>query len=121
MKNPVGYFEIPVDDLDRAVRFYESVFGFRLVLTVIDGHPMALFPSHDQAPGITGALAKGESYTPATAGTRVYFNTDNIDETLARVLSNGGNVLYPKTSVGDLGWVAEFQDVEGNRIALHSP
>ncbi len=121
MKNPVGYFEIPVSDLDRAVSFYESVFCCRLVRTVIDGHPMALFPSYEEAPGITGALAMGESYTPATAGSRLYFNTESIDETLARVLSNGGKVLYPKTSVGDLGWVAEFQDVEGNRVALHSP
>ena len=120
MKNPVGYFEIPVNDLDRAVAFYEIVFGYQLERTLIDGHEMALFPSSDQAVGITGALVKGDSYIPGKAGSRLYFITENIDETLNMVLSQGGKVLYPKTSIGDLGWVAEFEDVEGNCIALHS-
>lgn len=72
------------------------------------------------APGISGALAKGESYVPSTNGTLVYFSTNNIDDTLAKVKSNGGKTLYPKTSIGELGMVAEFEDSEGNRIALHS-
>ena len=120
MKNPVGYFEIPVNNLDRAVDFYESVFGYQLERTLIDGHEMALFPSSDQAEGITGALVKGDSYVPTKEGSRLYFVTDNIDETLTKVLSRGGKILYPKTSIGDVGWVAEFEDVEGNCIALHS-
>ncbi len=54
-------------------------------------------------------------------GSRIYLHTASIDETLKLVIENGGQVEYPKTSIGDLGWVAEFIDTEGNRIALHSP
>jgi predicted enzyme related to lactoylglutathione lyase len=120
MKNPVSYFEIPVHDLDRAISFYEKVFGYDFERATVDGNEMAWFPLDENASGISGALAKGESYTPTTQGSLVYFSTDNIDDTLARVNSSGGKTLYPKTSIGELGWVAEFEDSEGNRIALHS-
>ena len=119
MKNPVGYFEIPVNDLDRAVKFYEVVFGCQFERSMIDGLEMGLFPSNKQAQGITGALVKGDSYVPTREGSRLYFSTDNIDEMLVKVMSQGGKVLYPKTSIGELGWVAEFEDIEGNCIALH--
>ena len=120
MKNPVNYFEIPVWDIERAISFYEAVFGYTMKRTDIDGHEMALFPINEEAEGISGALAKGESYTPSRKGLRLYFNTADIDETLKKVLEQGGKILYPKTSVGELGWVAEFEDIEGNCIALHS-
>jgi predicted enzyme related to lactoylglutathione lyase len=120
MKNPVGYFEIPVTDLDRAINFYQNVFGYEFERTVVDGNDMAWFPFSQDAPGISGALAKGESYTPTTNGSLVYFNTDHIDDILSKANANGGKTLYPKTSIGELGWVAEFEDSEGNRIALHS-
>lgn len=121
MHNPVSYFEIPVDDLDRAIHFYEQVFGYAFERTMVDGNAMAWFPGDENAPGITGALAQGESYVPNRAGTRIYFSTDSIDDTLAKVQANGGQTLYPKTSIGELGWVAEFEDSEGNCIALYSP
>jgi predicted enzyme related to lactoylglutathione lyase len=120
MKNPVGYFEIPVNDLNRAISFYGKVFGYEFERATVDGNEMAWFPIHEGAPGISGALAKGDSYIPITQGTLVYFSTDNIDDTLSKANANGGKTLYPKTSIGDLGWVAEFEDSEGNRIALHS-
>jgi hypothetical protein len=120
MKNPVGYFEIPVSDLDRAIHFYEKVFGYEFERAMVDGNDMAWFPLDEGAPGISGALAKGESYVPSTQGTLVYFSTDSIDDILDKVNSNAGKTLYPKTSIGELGWVAEFEDSEGNRIALHS-
>lgn len=115
----VSYFEIPVSDLDRAARFYESVFGVALERAEIDGNQMANFPFDESAPGITGALAKGDSYVPGRQGARVYFSVTSIDATLARAISAGGRVLYPKTSIGELGHVAEFEDSEGNCIALH--
>lgn len=119
MKNPVGYFEIPVADLARATAFYEAVFSCALERTSIDGNEMALFGFEDGAPGATGALAQGTSYVPSAHGTRVYFRSEDIEATLRRVEAAGGRVLYPKTSIGDLGWVAEFEDSEGNCVALH--
>jgi hypothetical protein len=121
MRPRVYYFEIPVTDLERAITFYSVVFGCEFDRVDIDGNKMANFPSLEGESGASGALAKGDSYIPGTQGVRVYFDTDSIDETLANAVTAGGKVLYPKTSVGELGWVAEFEDSEGNCIALSQP
>lgn len=119
--NPVVYFEIPVTDIDRAIKFYKSVFNFTFEREIIDSNEMALFPFEEENTGISGALAKGEIYKPTNDGVVIYFNTENIDKTLKIAIESGGQMLYPKTSNGDLGFVAEFEDSEGNRIALHQP
>jgi hypothetical protein len=116
----VGYFEIPVTDLDRAVAFYEGLLDVRLERAVVDGHPMALFPPAEGVGQATGALAAGDSYVPSVDGTRVYFAVDDVPEVLARGVAAGARVLYPPTSVGDGDEVAELEDSEGNRIALVS-
>jgi predicted enzyme related to lactoylglutathione lyase len=116
----VSFFEIPVTDLDRAVRFYTAVLGVELVRVEVDGNLMALFPD-DGGPGACGALASGDSYRPSLDGTRVYLGVDEIDAVLGRVVEHDGRVLYPKTSIGELGHVAEFEGSEGNRIALSAP
>ncbi len=116
--NPVVYFEIPVTDIDRAINFYKAVFHFDFEKKIIDNNEMALFPFTAGNSGITGALAKGEIYKPTKDGVVIYFKTNNIDETLQLAKLNGGNILYPKTDNG-IGFVAEFQDSEGNRIAIH--
>jgi uncharacterized protein len=118
MKNPVMYFEIPVTNLERAMVFYAAVFECEFERLEIDGNDMAYFPAFDDAPGITGALAHGESYVPGRQGPRLYFSSQEIDDTLRRVELAGGQTVYPKTSIGELGWVAEFEDSEGNCIAL---
>jgi uncharacterized protein len=117
--NPVVYFEIPVLDIDRATKFYSAVFNFTFEKEVIDKNEMALFPFEDESTGISGALAKGEIYKPTKDGVVIYFKSENIDSALQLAVANGGKVLYPKTSNGELGFVAEFEDSEGNRIALH--
>lgn len=117
--NPVVYFEIPVTDMDRAVKFYSAVFNFDFEKDMIDHNEMALFPFTVTNSGISGALAKGEIYKPTIDGTLIYFKTENIDATLKLALKNGGEMLYPETSNGVFGSVAEFKDSEGNRIALH--
>jgi uncharacterized protein len=120
--NPVVYFEIPVINMDRAVAFYAAVFALTFAPTArIDGNDMTRFPFYDQAAGIGGALVCGDSYQPSStaAGILVYFNTNDMDETLRRVLEQGGTIFYPKTSIGEHGWVAEFIDCEGNRLGLH--
>lgn len=115
--NPVVYFEIPVTDMSRAITFYSRVFHFTFDLDHIDNYEMGLFPFSEESTGISGALAKGDIYKPTKDGVIIYFTTDNIDQTLALVTSNGGEILYPKTDNG-IGLVAEFEDTEGNRIAL---
>ncbi len=117
--NPVVYFEIPVTNMPRAIQFYKAVFNFEFEKEIIDNNEMALFPFVEENTGISGALAKGEIYKPTKEGIVIYFKTDNIATTLKLAIENGGKMLYPKTSNGDLGFVAEFEDSEGNRIALH--
>lgn len=100
---------------------FKSVEGgqfHRILQETIDNHEMALFPFADGTSGISGALAKGEIYKPTIDGVVIYFNTENIDETLKLATANGGQVLYPKTDNG-IGLVAEMKDTEGNRIALY--
>ncbi|GAB2613599.1 hypothetical protein GCM10027035_07640 [Emticicia sediminis] len=116
--NPVVYFEIPVNDIDRAIKFYTAVFNFEFDKEIIDKNEMALFPFSDENLGISGSLAKGEIYKPTEDGVVIYFKTENIDETLKLASLNGGQILYPKTDNG-IGLVAEFKDTEGNRIALY--
>ncbi|WP_139363513.1 VOC family protein [Flavobacterium sp. LM5] len=116
--NPVVYFEIPVTDINRAIKFYNTVFHFDFDKENIDNNEMALFPFSDENSGISGALAKGEIYKPTKDGVVIYFKTENIDETIEMAISNGGQILYPKTDNG-IGLVAEFEDTEGNRIALY--
>lgn len=117
--NPVVYFEIPVMDMERAIAFYSAVFDFTFEKDIIDHNEMAFFPFEDGARGITGALAKGEIYVPTVNGIVIYFGTNDIDLILQKAVEAGGEILYPKTSNGDLGHVAEFKDSEGNRMALH--
>lgn len=118
--NPVYHFEIPVTDLDRAVRFYESVFGYELSRQTVDGYEMAFFPRADGAPGASGALARGDVYVPSKSGAIIYFDVPDIDPVLERALALGAKILYPKKHVGAAGYVAEISDSEGNRIALNA-
>ncbi|RXM52812.1 MULTISPECIES: VOC family protein [unclassified Chryseobacterium] len=118
--NPVVYFEIPVTDLERAESFYSAVFNFSFEKEIIDHYEMALFPFEEKNSGITGALAKGDVYKPTKNGVIIYFKTENIDATLEKVLQHDGKILYPKRIDEKYGFaVAEFEDSEGNRIALH--
>ncbi|MGE8431966.1 VOC family protein [Chryseobacterium joostei] len=118
--NPVVYFEIPVNDLERAEKFYSAVFNFSFDKEIIDHYEMALFPFEEKNSGITGALAKGDVYKPSKNGVIIYFKTENIEVTLNQVIQHGGKILYPKKIDEKYGFaVAEFEDSEGNRIALH--
>ena len=119
--NPVVHFEIPVTDLDRAVRFYEAVFETKLSRQDVDGYAMAFFPRADGKPGASGALAKGDVYVPSKSGAILYFDVPQIDPVLTRATANAGKVLYPKKDIGEAGFVAEIEDSEGNRIALSAP
>jgi uncharacterized protein len=117
--NPVVWFEIPVTDMERAKKFYKSVLGTKLTDGEMGAMKLAFFPMLE-ALGSAGALVKGKGYKPSHAGTLVYFSAPNIKGTLAKVASGGGKTLLPKTSIGEWGFVAHFEDTEGNRLGLHS-
>jgi len=85
--NPVYHFEISVTDMDRAVRFYQSVFGYELSRQTVDGYEIAFFPRADGEPGSSGALAKGNVYVPSTSGAIIYFDVADIDPVLERAVA----------------------------------
>jgi predicted enzyme related to lactoylglutathione lyase len=118
--NPVNWFEIPVNDIARATRFYEGVFGLKLDPMEMGPAQMAMFPMNPEGTNAGGALVKTEGYVPSHAGTVVYFAVDDIEGTLTKIGANGGSTLVPKMSIGPYGFIAQFQDSEGNRVALHS-
>ena len=119
-QNPVTWFEIPVNDIKKAAAFYEKVLGVKLDLNEMGGSEMAWFPMAQGAPGAAGTLIKGEGYTPSHSGSLVYISVDDIEATLKKVGANGGQTLVPKMGIGEHGFIAHFQDCEGNRVALHS-
>ncbi len=118
--NAVGWFEIPVTDMPRAKAFYEHVFGIPLHLMEMGPAIMAMFPAEPASPGAGGALIKTDGYTPSYAGTVVYFSVPDIEATLAKSQGRGGKTVVPKMSIGEFGFIAHFEDTEGNRVALHS-
>lgn len=119
MINPISWFEIPVADMDRAKKFYDEVFQIDIPVQDLGNFVMGWFPSNLDQYGSGGALVKAESYVPSYHGTTVYFFTDEINDVLPRIACSGGKVINPKTSIGEHGFVAHFEDSEGNRIALH--
>ena len=118
--NAVNWFEIPVTDLGRAKKFYESVLKISLREQQMGPMEMAWFPAEQNAPGATGALVKGPGYEPSLQGSVVYLSVPSIEEALNICVEQGGKMLMPKTSIGEWGFIAQFQDSEGNKVAFHA-
>jgi len=118
--NTINWFEVPVTDLDRASTFYEKVLNTKLEKTDMGPWKMGIFPGGGEA-SVHGALVQGDTYNPSEAGTLVYFNGgEDLATPLSRVESAGGKILKEKFEIGEHGFMALFQDTEGNRMALHS-
>ena len=120
--NAVGWFDIYVSDLNRAVTFYETVLGAKLEPM---GDPtgesqMMSFPADMSAYGAAGALTKSPHAGPGVGGTVVYFMAEDCTVEEARVANAGGKVVRPKFSIGEFGWVSLCQDTEGNMFGLNS-
>ena len=123
-KKVVGWFEIPVEDMDRAVKFYSTVFGYDMQRNPVGPLDMALFMSIDEGIGAAGALVKHpDFYKPSQEGTLVYFiaKSGDLSNELAKVEAAGGKIFVPKTPISEeVGYMAVFYDTEGNRVAMHS-
>ncbi|MBC3881690.1 VOC family protein [Undibacterium sp. LX40W] len=123
--NPVGWFEIYVQDIPRAKAFYEAVFETTLV-ELPNPNPsefgdmeMWTFPMAMQDYGASGALIKMPG-CPSGGSTLVYFSCDDCAVELERALKHGGTVFKGKQSIGVNGYIALVVDTEGNMIGLHS-
>lgn len=125
-RNAVGWFEIYVDDLERARAFYEAVFGVELTKLVMsegqdDAMEMLMFPMEmADVPGSSGALVRMNGYGPSSQGTIVYFSCEDCAVEEGRVTAAGGAVLKSKEDIGEYGYASLVRDSEGNTIGLHS-
>ncbi|MCR9238061.1 MAG: VOC family protein [Alphaproteobacteria bacterium] len=120
--NAVGWFDIYVSDLNRAVSFYETVLGHKLEeMTDPTGQSqMMSFPADMTSYGAAGALTKSDHASPGVGGTVVYFSAEDCAVEESRVAAAGGKVIRPKFSIGEFGWVTLCQDTEGNMFGLNS-
>lgn len=123
MKNAISWFEIGTNDLERATKFYESIFAVTLNPLDMDSIKMRMFPIDDMM-GVGGALVdSGGFHKPsATDGPLIYLNGNpDVQTILDRVEAAGGKIMMPKTEISpDYGFMAVIIDTEGNRIGLHS-
>ena len=121
MANPVGWFEIYVQDLPRAKAFYEAVFQTTLEhLSTGDEVQMWAFPMEPEGQGAAGALVYMAGAPSGGMGTIVYFMCDDCAVEAKRLTENGGRIHKEKFSIGEYGFIALGLDTEGNMIGLHS-
>lgn len=127
-RNPVGWFEIYVSDMERARTFYETMLDMEMeALPSPDPSiQMVAFPMRSpeecggELPGACGALAKMEGVSPGGGGTLVYFSCMDCAEDEARAAAAGGHVIKPKFPIGEYGFISLIADTEGNTVGLHS-
>jgi predicted enzyme related to lactoylglutathione lyase len=122
MSNPVGWFEIYVQDMDRAKRFYESVFQTTLTRLGAPGMEMDMwsFPGDMNSYGTPGALVRMAGVPSGGNTCMVYFSCKDCAVEEARAAATGGRVHKSKMSIGEYGHIALVLDTEGNMIGLHS-
>lgn len=120
--NMVAWFEIPVEDMDRAKKFYEVIFKIDIAIHNMGEFKMGWFPNTPEKSGATGSLVQHEMYVPSTThGPLIYFSCEDVANELSRVEAANGEIMQAKTEIGDgHGFMALLKDTEGNRIGLHS-
>jgi uncharacterized protein len=122
MNNPVGWFEIYVQDLERAKAFYEGVFGWTLEKLKSPDTKVELwaFPMGPDRPGAAGALVRMPGFPSGQNSVLVYFTCEDCAVEEGRVARSGGRIERPKRSIGDHGFISLVYDTEGNMFGLHS-
>ncbi|MFM2278898.1 MAG: hypothetical protein RLZZ444_1129 [Pseudomonadota bacterium] len=117
--NIISHVEIAVTNLERAVRFYTTLFDIEFTDPVLlHDSRMAYFPFDETREGASGALCEGPAYVPTVNGSILYFVVNDIDATIEKAIAQGSEILFPKTLATNGIYVAEISDSEGNRIAL---
>jgi uncharacterized protein len=119
--DPIIWCEIYVQDMERAKRFYESVFQFKMEKLESPGIDMWAFPMTMGAGGASGALVKMAGAESGRGGTIAYFHCDEVSVESERVVNAGGTIHKPKWAIGQFGFIALVVDPEGNLIGLHMP
>ena len=111
----VVHFEIPADDPERAIKFYESVFGWRIEKWEGPIEYWLVMTGPEDEPGIDGGLTRRED--PATT-IENFIDIKDLDASLKAVRSQGGEITRPRMAVPGVGWLAYIKDTEGNVFGL---
>lgn len=121
MAHAINWFEIPVKIFDRAKGFYEAILGAEMQPMEAMGLKSAFFPADFNKGEIGGCIVEGGGYEPSYSGSLVYLNGgEDLSGVLSRVEPAGGKIILPKTAIGSNGFMAYFEDSEGNKVGLHS-
>ena len=120
MANPVGWFEIYVEDMARAKGFYESVLKVTLERLPVPDIEMWNFPMDMGASGAAGSLVRMPGFPVGRNSVIVYFHSDDCADAESRVVPAGGRIEKSKFSIGQFGFISLVYDTEGNMIGLHS-
>lgn len=120
--NALNWFEISVNDITRAKKFYETIFEIEMHQDEMMGMKMALFPSDSSTGKSGGSLVQSEMHKPSATGSLIYLNANPDLQLVAdRIVAAGGSIKMPKMLISpEIGNMAVFTDSEGNTIALHS-
>ena len=118
--NPVGWFEIYVQDMNRAKAFYEELFHLKLEKLNSPEVDMWAFPMNMESPGASGALVKMDGFASGQNSVLIYFVTEDCGVVEARATKLGARVQRKKMSIGEYGFISLIFDTEGNMIGLHS-
>ena len=119
--NALNWFEIPATDIKRAKKFYETIFSITMEEHLMGEDKMSFFPEESGSGKASGSLVQSSNHKPSIEGTIVYLNANpNMDEVLAKVENEGGQVAMPKMSIGENGHIAFILDTEGNKVGIHS-
>lgn len=120
MNNPVGWFEIYVQDMPRAKAFYEAVFD--TTLSQLDNPELEMwaFPMDTSTFGASGALVRMPGFPSGANSVLVYFKCADCAIEADKAIKAGGTVQKPKMSIGPYGYIALVMDTEGNMLGLHS-
>ncbi|MCM4156318.1 VOC family protein [Gramella sp. AN32] len=121
--NSIVWFEIYVDDMERASKFYESVLDMKLEALSNpfgDDTEMRSFPGDMEKYGANGSLVKMEGVKSGGNSSLVYFNSEDCTTEESRVEKAGGKIFKPKMSIGKFGFISLFIDTEGNMVGFHS-
>ncbi len=120
--NALNWFEIPAEDITRAKKFYQTIFGMEMQEMEMMGMHMAMFPYEGMSGKVAGALVQSDMHQPSLSGPVLYLNANpDLKTVLSKIEDAGGRVVMPKTEIGgENGYMAFFVDSEGNRMGLHS-
>jgi predicted enzyme related to lactoylglutathione lyase len=114
--NRVIYFEMPVEDFDRAIKFYETVFDWKVTKEDRQSGPYYAVKTGDASkPGINGSFFKKEAGWTQVSNV---INVQDIDDIIKKIKKLGGEIIFPKTVINGVGYLAYFKDTEGNTFGM---